>query len=231
MQHRLNAQQFQWDYSSDLLTSERLYNEHFADIDGDGDLDALTFLFSGIRTGVNDGSGHFSSVDQFNPPGLTNAYSGAFADADNDGDADVLMGLSNRIVWYRNDGTGTFGAMDTIALDYGTHRRIIGKDFNADGLLDVLYSAQPNTSSSFLHVVFGTGGGEFSEPYSLSDDLGYYLGIDVADFDGNGFQDILVSAKPDGLFPSAPVRVIGLASPFFPLHGTTIEHRGLGRHG
>jgi large repetitive protein len=96
----------------------------FADIDGDGDLDAFVGAFNGrVKFYQNDGddaapnfvaTGNYSSDtggNVINPLAGVNVWHYAaptFADIDNDGDLDAFVGAGDGTVkFYRNDDTGT----------------------------------------------------------------------------------------------------------------------------
>ena len=81
-----------------------------ADLDSDGDLDAVWGYFSGDDVVmINDGSGVFAAVQSFAP---TATYSRTtdiqFGDVDADGDLDVMVTsqMNRPSIWFVNDGTG-----------------------------------------------------------------------------------------------------------------------------
>jgi hypothetical protein len=118
---------------------------HATDLDGDGDLDALSAFFhvapggsltSTIVWHANDGLGHFG-------PQQGIAREGRWAccvygtDLDGDGDVDVLSGGS-RIAWYVNDGSGHFGSQQAITTVAFGANCVYAADLDGDGDLDVL---------------------------------------------------------------------------------------------
>ena len=91
----------------------------FADIDGDGDLDAFVGEYDGeIDYSENTGSptAPLFGALQDNPFGLTDVGKGAyptFADLDGDGDFDALVGSYDGLMFFRNTGTATAPAFAT----------------------------------------------------------------------------------------------------------------------
>jgi len=93
-------------------SGQALGNSHtryaaLGDLDGDGDLDALTDSERGGQVWLNDGLGNFTSSRQ----DLSHASdcASAIGDVDGDGDLDIVAGCLERTtrVWL-NDGTGDF---------------------------------------------------------------------------------------------------------------------------
>ena len=115
----------------------------FADVDGDGDLDAFGALPIEDRAGWFenlDGAGVFGSERPIT--GISEALNWMdFADVDGDGDLDLLAtqeGPSGSCVWHENlDGQGTFTSARVVApLPWSTSFRTI--DVDGDGDLDAL---------------------------------------------------------------------------------------------
>jgi Ca2+-binding RTX toxin-like protein len=124
----------------------------FADIDGDGDLDAFIGEVNGntlfYRNTAPSGSDPIFAAPVFNPFGLTDIESGGsssptFADIDGDGDLDAFIGNSYGATrFYRNTGTRTtpsFAAptVDPFGLtDVGLFSSPSFADIDGDGDLD-----------------------------------------------------------------------------------------------
>lgn len=113
------------------------------DIDGDGDLDVLTYsprqaheVKSFLAFYVNDGAGHLSlDTSQV----FTNVMLADMGDVDNDGVSDVIiMDKTYHVLLYRNNGSAQF-TLDTI----NTFNRMRGplsfQDLNGDGLEDIYH--------------------------------------------------------------------------------------------
>lgn len=171
----------------------------FADIDGDGDLDLFVANFGeSDRMYLNDGYGSFADVTDrvgVRSDGV-NGFGCVFGDFDEDGDMDLYVnndGAFNNL--YINNGQGVFtdlaeqsGAQATT----GGGRGVQMADFNGDGHWD-LYAVVASGKNTYL---LGNGDGTFvdaTEGSGLDSQKGVAQGLNVADFDGDGDIDIIVS--------------------------------------
>ncbi len=193
----------------------------FSDVDGDGDLDILTFsvhqfdqpigadpdlLENRPRLLINDGSGQFSE----NPAtsGFTSgmpSYGAAMGDLDLDGDLDIFMAHwtsddDGFQFFWENDGTGQF---TDVTNDYlGSQVPSMNRfsftpnitDINNDGWPDVLLASDFGTSRLFISDGVNAGQLTFtiSTPAVISDENG--MGAAVADYDNDGDMDWFVSS-------------------------------------
>ena len=125
----------------------------FADIDNDGDLDAIIAGSHGTKLyrGVN-GEGRFTFVRRFDGA----HYTAAFGDVDNDGDLDLY--LAGDIGIYLNDGSGEYGFKEGLGLDGigGDARSAVFADINNDGALDLLIASKQGINTFFVN---NSGGG------------------------------------------------------------------------
>ncbi len=160
---------------------------NLGDLDGDGDLDALTTSHSAARSQVwfNDGLGIFSnSGQQF---GESYDWAAALGDVDGDGDLDAVTGNYNfdgqARVW-ANDGTGIFTSTQTFSVDY-VHGLTLG-DVNGDGRLDVVFAKSDHPDEIWFNDGEGFFGnaGTFGSPYSND--------VALADLDGDDDLDLFV---------------------------------------
>ena len=169
-----------------------------ADIDGDGDVDAVESNFSSSsRVWLNDGSGVFSDGQRI---GTGNYFSASLGDIDGDGDLDAFFGggghietadRSDRV--YVNDGKGNF-ADSGQRLGNGWANAVQLGDLDGDGDLDAFVaggnhqagSGQPN------EVWLNDGSGNFV-------DSGQKLGrsfsrwAELIDIDDDGDLDAFVA--------------------------------------
>lgn len=138
-------------------------------------------------------------------PAGTFAFATAVADSNADGRPDLLVGsqgeteltvLSSRAG--AELATGLFGS-SSVAAAWGT-RDIVAADFDGDGAMDVAMA----TTSAELTFVQGTRDGNglpdggFNAPTSTPTAT-RALGIDAADYDGNGVLDVVLAH--DGTYP------------------------------
>src|SRR5258705_5720793 len=100
---------------------------------------------------------------------------------------------------FRNNGNGTFtdvSLSSTIGKYPGKSFGVVATDVNNDGLLDLFVAN--DTMPNFLFV--NKGGGKFEETglvagvaFSDSGKARSGMGVDAADFDGDGWQDLFVA--------------------------------------
>ncbi len=159
---------------ADRLTSAGASGEAvLADVSGDGTLDLISN--GGILLG--NGRGGFSAL------GVTPGGNGlAVGDVNNDGLLDVVTSAAVLL----NNGRGGFGAQGTTP---GGNLVALG-DVNLDGLLDIV---QLNVLGESIQMLFGVGGGAFSQiqrPFSVGANPS---GLAVGDVNGDGRPDVVAA--------------------------------------
>jgi hypothetical protein len=190
----------------------------FADVDGDGDLDAVIGAYAGdffgdLQAFVNTGSvtapafAHSppSPADIGGPiiPYRTSDVAPAVGDLDADGDLDVLVGRRDGGIWlYRNSGSVSepvLGLLGSSNLPFGlidVGDFVVPQlgDLDGDGDLDLLVG----TGSGNLVYFANTGsasapafGPLLADPFGLAD-VGFYAAPALADLDGDGDLDVYV---------------------------------------
>ncbi len=130
-----------------------------ADIDSDGDLDAVVQYYKKDDVAyLNNGKGIFTKSKIKILKGST------FADLDNDGDPDIFLALKGK--GYRtllNDGKGTFknhGFLEDVSI--GRALPFFG-DFDNDGDLDVMVTNANRTKQNPTRVLLNDGSGRFKD--------------------------------------------------------------------
>lgn len=141
---------------------------HLADLDGDGDLDAVQ-----LRQGANDiftiwrnnGSGTFSlAATLTRPPKVadptsfsTTVWGVAIFDADGDGDLDIYATTTTaeHTLW-RNDGSGNFPVAAAQTYPGNFRSRVSAGDLDGDGDIDLLLSGIATTAMIRLNDGAGT---------------------------------------------------------------------------
>ncbi len=159
----------------------------FADLDADGDLDAVT---AGVleHAYLNDGAGNFTDkAGAFASDGITDLLD--VGDVDGDGFPDVVKELSNDVVGaFLNDGTASFtlsaGAIPATSQNV---QDLELADLTGNGDLDLVLAADGPTV-----VYLGAGTGFFAEG-PLFDDDADSNGVATADVDGDTDLDLLFS--------------------------------------
>ena len=117
-----------------------------ADIDNDGDLDALACRItgnSGMTWMVNDGSpANDASWSEVTVSSVSRARNVGVEDLDLDGDRDLwtggFAGFGPGLEWFANDGTGTFAPADVLEETFGSDTKSADLDHN--GLPDLVVS-------------------------------------------------------------------------------------------
>lgn len=172
----------------------------WADVDNDGDADALVInnTFSPSFLYTNQGAGSFSRNEG---PGFTKEvsyfHSGVFADYDRDGKLDLF--LSN--YWptrfnelYKNEGNGSFSKNNATILSVSSNASTgaTWADYDNDGYPDLFI---PNHDGNKNALYRNLGNGQFEKKENLAPALdgGYAVGSCWGDVDNDGDLDLFVA--------------------------------------
>jgi len=178
------------------------------DFDGDGLEDLFVVGGDGNRLYRNRGGSYEDVTDRAGVGGKEGEAVGALAfDYDNDGRTDLYVTYLDRgNLLYRNRGDGTFeevGGRAGVALkDYCTSAAAI--DYDRDGWPDlyVLVYGPPDRGPNIAadnappnHLFHNNGDGTFRDvsKETRTDDTGWGLALESADFDGDGWPDLYVA--------------------------------------
>ncbi|SET44320.1 FG-GAP-like repeat-containing protein [Hymenobacter actinosclerus] len=163
-----------------------------ADVDNDGDLDALTANGAqGLRLHLNDGRGEFATGQLLTVPG-GRVRQALLADLNADGSPDVVAVCTDAALsssWLsllRNDGRGGFGPAGLPLAATGYIQRVELADVDADGDLDLVVS-YASDASVIVQANDGQGNFRPGAPVAVSRNPGPLV---LADFDGDGDVDL-----------------------------------------
>ena len=175
----------------------------FADVDGDGDLDAL---YANGRHWpqtneiyLNNGRGQFTVGY---PLGLEKAttYGTPAGDLDGDGDLDVVVGNDQAENWvYLNDGLGRFNLAWAVGPEVEPARSAQLFDLNGDGTLDAIFTNRGAANGFYLN----DGTGHFGPKVEFGDRDGSTIAVAVGDVDQDGDVDLSDLAVVLAAFGSA----------------------------
>jgi hypothetical protein len=165
-----------------------------ADLDGDGDKDALSASSSVGGTNkiawYRNTAGGFASQNVISRT-MRGARVVLAADLDGDGDQDVLSGSASdgTVAWYENtDGYGTFSKQTVITTRARGVRSLSAADLDGDGDLDVLAASAKKGMLAWYENTDGAG--TFSGRNVISS-AARYASVFAADLDRDGDPDVL----------------------------------------
>lgn len=158
-----------------------------------------SYLTQGIQNNASNTSNLFYSACQIATIASTanNSWNPSWADYNNDGFEDLFIAtkdVSANNELYRNNGNGTFTKITNHPLVNEKTNTVaaVWADINNDGRKDVLLvNATQHKSKLFLN----NGNGNFSELKNsgIDPDPQYFHGAAFADFDNDGFVDLIMT--------------------------------------
>ena len=175
-----------------------------ADVDGDGDLDALSAASnpSGkIAWYENDATPAAGTWTEHVISTAANGAQSVFAaDVDRDGDTDVLSAsqLDDKIAWYENDGTPAVGVWTARAISTAADgaTSVFAADVDGDGDTDVLSASQLDDTIAWYENDATPDVGAWTE-HAISTAANGASSVFAADVDGDGDADVLSASSVD----------------------------------
>jgi hypothetical protein len=191
----------------------------FADLDGDGDLDAIVGEFDGdlsyFRNGGTATTPGFTLLvggsNPLNGVDVGDSSTPSFADLDGDGDLDALVANSNgTLKYFKNTGVATAPAFTEQAgaanpfngIDVGTFSRPNFADLDGDGDLDLTVGENDGTLHYFKNTGSATAPAFTTQTGAANPfngiDVGFFSRPSFADLDGDGDHDAIVGDNNSG---------------------------------
>ncbi len=174
-----------------------------ADVDGDGDLDAVSASWNDdtVAWFENDGTpANGGWTTRVITTGADRAFSVAVADLDGDGDQDVVSTSTNddEVAWFENDGSPSNGGWTTriIATERDSPTSVVAADIDGDGAVDLAVSSYGDGTISWIRNDGTPSDGGWSLR-TISTAAAGATSVFVADMDGDGDGDVLSSSVTD----------------------------------
>jgi len=162
-----------------------------ADMDNDDDIDLVVADREEVTLLYNDGNGVYDT--QMENPSQGTIYIDV-ADFYQDGFIDIIANQENvhKLIVFNNQGSGQFAA----GVDYPAGRYpqdVKTADFDNDGFIDAVSSQRFNDSPDSIYISLNAGDGTFLDavPYNVENAFSHPKMIATADFNGDGFMDIV----------------------------------------
>ncbi len=171
----------------------------FCDLDNDG-LDDLILLGGGMKLLKNNGDYSFDEIPTDYPENVNHPKI-ALGDFNNDNFNDfIICGVEEvnyqgytRNYIYKNNQDGTFSQITFQAMD-SVVAHPAWQDLDSDGDLDLIYSGPLWGSDTPETIIYENLGNENFSEVAHNLPLFSYANYSFADYDNNGFTDVIVSA-------------------------------------
>ncbi|KAH8065491.1 hypothetical protein JL720_12720 [Aureococcus anophagefferens] len=176
-------------------TSPRRRHGRAADVDGDGDVDAVAALPGDDAVAWFENVGNYIFLQRVVVLENVDAWGVAAHDVDGDGDLDLLTAIywNHKFAWYENDGAQSFvehtlvesnGGQTNLGGARGAHW-VGAADLDGDGDADIV-----GVSGLTARV-------SFAARYTISGDVAVAQAVSAADVDGDGDIDPIAASNYD----------------------------------
>jgi uncharacterized protein (TIGR03437 family) len=189
------------------LLSEAHYTalpvSQFADVNGDGILDAIGVTDRDYNPTISvalgtGGTGFKPPVSIVIPVSISDMGIGAIAVADVNGDhnADLVAltggGSGGQLLLFPGNGDGTFQPPSILFTALFSSSVLAIADLNGDGKPDLVFGdTDPTTYSAVMRVALNMGGGTFAMPVGYA--VGAISSVTIGDVNGDGIPDIVTN--------------------------------------
>ncbi len=176
------------------ITADSARSVFAADMDGDGDMDALSAsdYDNEIAWHENDGNQNFTAHIIYSL--ADSAQSVYAADVDGDGDMDALSASEddNKIVWYENNGSQVFTPRIISQTPSGANS-VFAADVDSDGDMDILSASRVDDRIAW----FENNGSQVFTLRTITTQANRAHSVYAADVDSDGDMDVLSASAGD----------------------------------
>ncbi|MCH7745716.1 MAG: VCBS repeat-containing protein, partial [Chloroflexi bacterium] len=188
-------------WSVHIITTDagQAYSVYAADVDGDGDMDALSASIDEDRIAwyentIGDGSSWLLHIITNGAGDVRSVYA---ADVDGDGDVDALSASpGDNVVWYENtSGDGSSWSSHIITNNTDFAISVYAVDVDGDGDIDVLSASIFDNKIAWYENTSGDGSSWL--PHVITTNAVGAFSVYAADVDGDGDIDVLSASATD----------------------------------